>query len=78
MGNEVEHNLSIFRECVSGALIQQSLTQSEKKPIRRRALGTRKKTFATTHEKLQDEDDASDLAEFSDVWLRTNTDGRSD
>jgi hypothetical protein len=64
MQKENENNLSIFRECVSDALIQRSLAET-KKQVRRRASEARKRVSTS-----QDVEDAtSDLAEFADVCL---------
>jgi hypothetical protein len=62
MQNENENNLSIFRECVSDALIQRSLAET-KKQVRRRASEARKQVSTSQ----DDEDETSDLAEFADV-----------
>lgn len=67
--NNVENNSSIFRECVSGALIQRSLAERLKKPShRKRASKARKHASGREPEKLEDEvDETADLAEFADV-----------
>lgn len=66
MLDEVENNSSVFRECVSGALIKRSLAEPKKQPRRRATSGAHKRAS----KKLEhDEDEASDLAEFAEVWL---------
>ena len=66
MLNEADNNSPVFGECVSGALIKRSLAEPKKQPRRRGASGAHKHAS----KKLEhDEEEASDLAEFAEVWL---------
>lgn len=72
MLDDVENNFPIFRECVSGALIQRSLAERLKKPSRRKgASRARKHASGREPEEVENEvDETADLAEFADVWTK--------
>lgn len=64
MLDDIENNASVFRECVSGALIKRSLAEPKKQPRRRGTSGAHKNVSKKLE---QDVDEASDLAEFAEV-----------
>lgn len=64
MLDEIENYSSIFRECLSEALIKRSLAEPKKQPRRRATSGAHKRASKNLE---YDEDEASDLAEFAEV-----------
>ena len=66
MLDEDENNSSIFRECVSEALIKRSLAKPKKQP-RRRATSAAHKRASKSLE--YDDEETTDLAEFAEVRL---------
>ena len=66
MLDDVEKNSSVFRECVSEALIKRSLAEPKKQSRRRAPSGAHKHT---SKELDKDEKEASDLTEFAEVWI---------
>lgn len=70
-----EHNFSLFRECLSGTLVENLATKNPSKLKKKAAKGRDSRNTVEVPEKKREEDndDVEDLAEFLDVDARNSS-----
>jgi hypothetical protein len=63
-------NFQVFRDCLSGPLIEKSSTELGKKHRKARGNSRRKAAIKPIQIELEERNDAEELAEFIDVCIR--------